>query len=90
MRLALIFGRFTQEDEGNVGFFVPSKKEAHWMFDLPAYCEHRLLGCGIDHILQSWVDTYANEEQYFSYRRTTHNGEDDYGGQISVIMIKST
>jgi len=33
------------------------------------------------------VDTYEDEDQFFSYRRTTHKGEPDYGRQISVIVL---
>jgi hypothetical protein len=33
------------------------------------------------------IDTYFNEEDFFSYRRATHRVEDDYGRQISVICI---
>jgi len=37
----------------------------------------------------SWVEkcTYANEDQFFSYRRATHEREEDYGRQISVITL---
>uniref|UniRef100_UPI00195308E7 laccase domain-containing protein n=2 Tax=Pseudomonadota TaxID=1224 RepID=UPI00195308E7 len=31
--------------------------------------------------------TYAEEDQFFSYRRTTHRKEPDYGRQISAITI---
>ena len=31
--------------------------------------------------------TYPDEERFFSYRRTTHRQEPDYGRQISAIMI---
>ena len=34
------------------------------------------------------ICTYPDEETYFSYRRTTHRGEPDYGRQISAIMIR--
>jgi copper oxidase (laccase) domain-containing protein len=34
-------------------------------------------------------DTYSQPEKYFSYRRTCHKGEKDYGRQISVVRIKS-
>jgi hypothetical protein len=32
--------------------------------------------------------TYGNEQQFFSYRRTTHRKEDDYGRLIAAIAIK--
>lgn len=36
---------------------------------------------------QKGVDTYKNENDYFSYRRATHKDESDYGRQISAIVI---
>ena len=32
--------------------------------------------------------TYADEERFFSYRRTTHRNEPDYGRQISAIFMR--
>jgi hypothetical protein len=32
-------------------------------------------------------DTYMEEDDFFSFRRTTHRGEPDYGRQISAIML---
>ena len=78
---------FMEEREENEAFFVPSKREGHAMFDLPSYCAMRLRGAGVEHVHESRVDTYANEDGYFSYRRSTHRSEPDYGGQISAIMI---
>jgi copper oxidase (laccase) domain-containing protein len=31
--------------------------------------------------------TYQDEVRFFSYRRTTHRGEADYGRQISAIVM---
>jgi polyphenol oxidase len=39
-------------------------------------------------IFLSCPDTYANEKDYFSYRRATHRREPDYGRQISIISIR--
>jgi hypothetical protein len=33
------------------------------------------------------VDTYKDTTRWFSYRRTTHAGEPDYGRQLSVIAL---
>jgi len=34
------------------------------------------------------LDSYSDEEKFFSYRRKTHRNEADYGRQISCIVIK--
>jgi len=82
------YDNFVGYDDKNTGLFIPSKKNGHYMFDLPKYCGTRLKAAGVENIILSNIDTYSNENEYFSYRRATHRGEVDYGGQISVIMVK--
>jgi len=78
--------RFLQYDDGYERFFTPSEKPGHSYFDLQALTLHRLqqAGVGAD---QLGLDTYADEARFYSYRRTTHRGEPDYGRQISAIAI---
>ncbi len=59
-----------------------------WQFDLKAYVLQRLAKAGVDRLNMLGVDTYANPDTCFSFRRTTHRGEADYGRQVSVIMVK--
>ena len=79
---------FVQEDEQAEKFFKSARREGHLMFDLPGYCAFRLARAGLQNVYIKDLDTYFNEEDFFSYRRTTHRHERDYGRQISVIMIK--
>jgi YfiH family protein len=67
-------------------FFVPSDKEGHYRFDLEGYAAFRLEGMGIT-AEKLGVCTYPPENGYFSYRRTTHRGEPDYGREISAIVL---
>jgi hypothetical protein len=80
--------RFRASDPGNVRFFVPSTQAGHWQFDLPAYVAHRLRTAGVESVETLGVCTYASENDFFSYRRTTHRKEADYGRQLSAIMLK--
>jgi YfiH family protein len=64
--------------------------EGKHLFNLPAYVEFRLNRAGVHHIAIANIDTYANEGYYFSYRRSTHRKDIDYGRQISAIMIRTT
>ncbi len=68
-------------------YFSPSDKSGHYMFDLWNFILDRLKLTGVkaDSLAQC---TYANEQLFFSYRRTTHRGEPDYGRQIAAIAIK--
>jgi polyphenol oxidase len=48
---------------------------------------HRLTAAGAGTVEMSGVCTYPTENGYFSFRRTTHAGEPDYGRQISAIVL---
>ena len=56
------------------------------MFDLPGFCVARLAAAGVAASATGRC-TYADEARFFSYRRTTHRGEPDYGRQMSAIML---
>src|SRR5947209_4369165 len=78
--------RFLAADAGNERFFVtgPAGKPH---FDLEAYVVHRLLAAGIGEVKALNLDTYAQADRFYSYRRATHGGEADYGRQLSAIAI---
>lgn len=78
--------RFVESDPANDRFFmVAASSRLH--FDLPAYVRHRLIGAGIDEVETIHLDTYSNPDQFFSFRRSTHQGEDDYGRQIAMVGL---
>jgi YfiH family protein len=79
--------RFLAVDSGNERFFEPSQRAGHWQFDLRAYVAHRLRQSGIKAVETIPLCTYAQEADFFSYRRTTHRKEADYGRQLSAIML---
>jgi len=80
---------FMAQDEANEHFFKDAQKAGHLMFDLPGYIASRLAMSGVKNITITGHDTYSDEENFFSYRRKTHNDEPDYGRQISAISIRS-
>ena len=79
--------RFLEQGLKNRRFFVPSDKEGHYRFDLPGYAAHRLTAAGVESAAALGICTYPPENGYFSFRRTTHAGEADYGRQISAIVL---
>ncbi|MCK7612568.1 peptidoglycan editing factor PgeF [Roseibium sediminicola] len=79
--------RFVDDDPASVRFFVLSEKPGHHMFDLPAFITSRLETLGLKTVADMGLCTYADEDRFFSYRRTTHRREPDYGRQISAIAI---
>lgn len=81
------FDRFVAADPNNAGFFVASPRPGYHRFDLPGYVRSRLNRAGIGEIENLELCTYADETRFFSYRRTTHRGDPDYGRQISAIVL---
>ena len=79
---------FIEEDEESERFFFSGVKEGHLMLDLSGYCAWRMFRCGLRNVSMLDKDTYSNEEEFYSYRRMVHNGEPDYGRQISMISIQ--
>ena len=79
-------GRALTADKANTRWFVPSERDGHAMFDLRGMTIDRLEKAGIRAAMIE-ACTYADEDKWFSYRRTTHRGEPDYGRQISAIAI---
>lgn len=79
--------RFIAADPANAGYFVPSSRPGHAMFDLPHYLEDRLRAEGVGTVVNLSLCTFSDERRFFSYRRATHRGEQDYGRLISAIAL---
>jgi YfiH family protein len=79
-------GRFLAEDPRNERFFAEEAGgKAH--FDLTGYVVHRLLAAGVTEVEALRLDTYADPDRFYSYRRATHLGQADYGRQLSAIAV---
>ncbi len=79
--------RFTATDADNERFFATSPKAGHATFDLPGYITSRVEAAGIKNFENLGLCTYAEPERFFSYRRTTHRNEPDYGRHINAIAL---
>jgi YfiH family protein len=77
---------FLAEDSDNARFFA-NGEGGRYQFDLPGFGLHRLRQSGIGQAEWTRHCTYADPERFYSYRRTTHAGEADYGRLISVIRL---
>ena len=80
------FETFTDDDPDSRRFFINGTAD-RMMFDLPGYGLHRLRRAGVGHAEWTRHCTYADPSRFFSYRRTTHAKEADYGRLISVIRL---
>lgn len=80
------FDSFLADDRENARFFANGTGD-RMLFDLPAFGLHRLRSAGVGRAEWTRHCTYNDPERFFSYRRTTHAGEADYGRLISVIRL---
>ncbi|WP_434618164.1 peptidoglycan editing factor PgeF [Tabrizicola sp. M-4] len=80
------FEAFTDDDRDNARFFIAGQN-GRYLFDLPAFGLSRLRAAGVGHAEWTRHCTYRDSERFFSYRRTTHAGEADYGRLISAIRL---
>jgi YfiH family protein len=79
--------RFIDADADNTRFFLPASRERHAMFDLGGFIRMRLEAAGIALIDDLGIDTYA-DERFFSYRRSVHRNEPDYGRHVHAIVLE--
>ena len=79
--------RFAVSEGHNERFFAPSRRDGHALFDLPGYIAARLAHAGLTHIEDLGHCTYADPARFFSYRRTTHRAEPDYGRHVNAIVL---
>jgi hypothetical protein len=77
---------FLAQDRDNARFFA-NGVGGRYQFDLPGFGLHRLRQCGIGQAEWTRHCTYGDPERFYSYRRTTHAGEADYGRLISTIRL---
>jgi copper oxidase (laccase) domain-containing protein len=56
------------------------------MFDLGGFIRMRLERAGVLTIDDTGIDTYSNE-RFFSYRRSVHREEPDFGRHVHAIVL---
>jgi YfiH family protein len=79
--------RFIEADAENALFFIPSSRENHAMFDLAGFIRMRLENAGVLMIDDVGLDTYS-DERFYSYRRSVHQAEPDYGRHVHAIVLE--
>lgn len=78
--------RFMDDDPINGRFFAQGQGD-RLQFDLPSFGLHRLRQCGVGHACWTNDCTYSDAQRFFSYRRSVHRKEADYGRQIASIRL---
>ncbi|WP_293443570.1 peptidoglycan editing factor PgeF [Planktotalea sp.] len=80
------FEDFIAQDHSFSRFFA-NGQEDRMQFDLPSFGLHMLREAGVGSA--EWIGhcTYQDAARFYSYRRTTHHKEADYGRLISCIRL---
>ena len=82
---------FIDQTQENSRFFRADSDGIHYHLDLSGYLEHKLINLGIKNICNSKIDTYPEQNGYFSYRRNTHLGlieqKFDYPTHMSCLRL---
>ena len=78
---------FIARDPDYSRFFTNPAGASKPHFDLPGFIESRLQQLEIAEIDANPPCTYENESNFFSFRRSTHRSEPDYGRQIAAILV---
>ncbi len=82
-----LIARFAEAEAANERFFLPAARSGHALFDLPAFIASRLDRVGVGQFEDLRLCTYADPARFFSFRRTTHRGEADYGRHVNAIVL---
>jgi YfiH family protein len=80
--------RFVEADAENALYFLPAARAGHAMFDLAGFIRKRLENAGVLIIDDTGIDTYS-DPRFFSYRRSVHHQEADYGRHVHAIVLES-
>jgi YfiH family protein len=82
-----LIARFAAEDAASERFFAAAR-DSHALFDLAGYIRGRLSRAGVRQVEDLALCTYGDAAQFFSFRRSTHKGESDYGRHVSAIALE--
>ena len=82
-----MMAEFLEGNASRTRFFAPGRDDSKRQFDLPGFI---LAQIEASRVKGSFVGrcTYGEPESFYSFRRTTHRREPDYGRQLSAILIK--
>lgn len=80
------FDSFLDEDPDNTRFFAGGDGD-RMHFDLPGYGLARLRDAGVGSAEWTRHCTYFDSDRFYSYRRSVHAKDPDYGRLISAIVL---
>lgn len=78
---------FLRADETHARFFAPATRDGHAMFDLPGFICFASRTKRVGSFEDVGICTYADPERLYSYRRSVHRSEPDYGRHVNAIVL---
>ena len=78
--------KFISQDKNNESFFKKISGEKY-VFDLRGFINKEISDLNIKNVENIEMDTFSQQEFFYSYRRSRLNREQDYGRCISVILM---
>ena len=83
-----LFKIFINKNEKNLSFFI-KKNDKSFNFDIRKYVNSKLNSLGVKNIDNIELDTFQDQANFYSYRRSKKMKESDYGRCISTICLKT-
>jgi YfiH family protein len=83
----VFYQTFLSEAAAYQTFFADTDNPLKFKFDLAGFVRFRLYNAGIVQVDDLERDTVADAADFFSFRRATLRGEDDYGRELSAIVL---
>ena len=80
------FEKFISHNRKNYSFFEKINSEKY-NFDLRGFINKEILDLNVKNIENIEMDTFSEKNFFYSYRRSLHNKDQDYGRCISVILM---
>ena len=84
--LSKFYNKFIEKNHKNKKFFHKIDKN-NYNFDLRYFVNKEISNLGVKNIENIKIDTFSNNEFFYSYRRSCVNKAKDYGRCISVILM---
>jgi YfiH family protein len=82
-----LIARFVAQDPDSQRFFTAAPREGHALFDLAGFIGLQLDRAGVQQFEDLGLCTYADPARFFSFRRSTHQAEADYGRHVNAIAL---